>query len=306
MVSSLRVVWITCFSNSFAVELLEECRRLCLVITCGPGRALGTLVREQPNAVVFDFQNPAAPDLQLLQSIKRLYPSVPILMFTETHSEELAVWAFRARVWNYMVKPVPLRELKANLQQLARISQQREATARKIERPATIMPPQRPQDGGDSEAAIMQRVVEHIRQHHTSGLRITQLARTCGMSRFSFSRMFQRSFGCSCREYLVRMRIETACKMLREPNSSVTRIALAAGFTDASYFSRMFRRQMRLSPTEYARSGSEPERPTLKQLHRKLPSTSKSKKGPARLPETLVLTAMREGASQDAHSLPIS
>ena len=44
------------------------------------------------------------------------HPALPILMLTDTHSEELAVWAMRTRVWNYLVKPVPLRELKSNLE----------------------------------------------------------------------------------------------------------------------------------------------------------------------------------------------
>lgn len=302
MVSSLNILWITCFSNSFAVELLEECRRLCSVTTCGPGRALTALATAKPNAVVFDFKDPAAPDLQLLQSIKRLHPSVPILMFTEAHSEELAVWAFRARVWNYLVKPVPLRELKANLQQLARISQHQEPSPRKVERPATIMPPQRPQDGSGSEAAIMQRVIELIRRDHTSGLRIAQLARACGMSRFSFSRLFQRSFGCSCREYLVRLRIETACKMLREPNASVTRIAIAAGFTDASYFSRMFRRQMRVSPTEYARTGPDLRQARRKQRKSRSGRTS-SRETPAALPDNLPVALTGHGQQQNARTL---
>lgn len=299
MVSSLRVLWVSCFSNSFAVELLEECRRLCSVSTCGSNRALVALGKTQPNAVVFDFQDPAAADLQLLQSIKRLYPSVPILMFTETHSEELAVWAFRARVWNYMVKPVPLRELKANLQQLARISQQREPTARKLERPATIMPPPESQTPVDSERAVMQRIVENLRRDHTSRLRIAQLARACGMSRFSFSRLFRRSFGCSCREYVMRLRIETACKMLAEPNGSITRIAIAAGFTDASYFARMFRRYMRQSPTEYAHSTSGSRRRQQQRRTPRDPASDQRKR-------LRTVPAMRDGSRRGDHTLPIS
>jgi transcriptional regulator GlxA family with amidase domain len=51
---------------------------------------------------------------------------------------------------------------------------------------------------------------------------------------------------------VMRLRIETACKMLEEPHPSVTHVAIAAGFTDASYFARIFRRRMRKTPIEYA------------------------------------------------------
>jgi AraC-like DNA-binding protein/CheY-like chemotaxis protein len=231
---------------------------MCAVSTCAPRHALATLNKAVPSAVVFDFQEPTATDLQLLQSVKRLYSSVPILMFTETHSEELAVWAFRARVWNYLVKPVPLRELKANLQQLAKVLARREPVARQIERPGTMLPPPHANSRGGVDKTVMDRIVENIRREHTNKLRVAQLARACGMSRYSFSRLFRQTFGCSCRDYVMRLRIATACKQLQMPNASITGVAIAAGFTDASYFARMFRRYMRTSPSEYA--GLAPER----------------------------------------------
>jgi YesN/AraC family two-component response regulator len=254
---ALRVLWIPGSLGSSAVELLMECKRLCQVSTSEPSRALAVLARSQPDVVVFDYGEPIAADLQLLQSVKRLHQSVPILMVTETHSEELAVWAFRARVWNYLVKPVPLRELKANLQKLAQLSRRREPVPRQIERPGTMMPARLAHNPSDAQTAAMQRIIENIRRDHTARLDVAQLAQACGMNRFSFSRLFRSTFGCSYRSYVMRLRIETACRLLEVPNSSVADAASAAGFTDTSYFARMFRRHMSQSPMQYARSASE-------------------------------------------------
>ena len=249
--------------------------------------------------MVFDFQDPVSADLQLLQSVKRVHPSVPILMFTEQHSEELAVWAFRARVWNYLVKPVPLRELKANLEQLAGLSTRREPTARKMERPATILPSADSQPNIDSDRAVMQRMVENIRRDHTTRLSVAQLARDCGMSRFSFSRLFHRSFGCSCRDYVMRLRIQTACKMLAGPDASVTEVAVAAGFSDASYFARMFRRYMGESPTDYAES-------ELAQVRSQTPpvATPSSARASSRDRPTRVILSEATGRSRGLRSNP--
>ena len=254
---ALRVLWISGSLGGSAVELFHECQRLCQVSTSEPIRALAVLARAQPDVVVFDYGDPIAADLQLLQSVKRLHPSVPILMVTETHSEELAVWAFRARVWNYLVKPVPLRELKANLQKLAQLSRHRQPVARLIERPGTMMPVRLAETPGNAQAVAMQRIVENIRRDHTMRHDAVQLARGCGMTRFTFSRLFRRTFGSSYRSYVMRLRIETACRLLEAPNSSVTDVASAAGFTDPSYFARIFRRHIRQSPKEYARTASE-------------------------------------------------
>jgi YesN/AraC family two-component response regulator len=255
--ASLRAQWILCAPNGSPAELLEQCKRLCQVIVCDSRNALTAISKAKPDIIVFEFDNPVAEHLHLLQTVKRLHPSVPILMITSTHSEDLAVWAFRARVWNYLVKPVPLRELKSNLDQLEKISKRREAVGRQIERPGTIIPPAPSEQApGHTEKEVMQRIIENLRRDHTTRLSISQLAHECGMSRFSFSRLFRSNFGCSCREYVMRLRIETACKMLEAPHPSVTHVAITAGFTDASYFARMFRRRMRKSPIEYAQVAS--------------------------------------------------
>ncbi|MDE2296120.1 MAG: response regulator, partial [Gammaproteobacteria bacterium] len=124
-------------------------------------------------AAVFDFDDPSPACLQLMQSIKRQCPSVPIVMLTETHSEELAVWAFRARVWNYLVKPVPLRELRANLKQLIDLASHRDGSAsRALERPASLVP-SREADRGQMIAKVqtLRRVIEGLRPN--TGQRIS-------------------------------------------------------------------------------------------------------------------------------------
>ena len=140
LTASLRAQWILCNPNSYPADLLEQCKRLCQVIVCDSRNAVAAISKTNPDIIVFEFDNPVGEQLHLLQSVKRLYPSVPILMITSMHSEDLAVWAFRARVWNYLVKPVPLRELKSNLEQLAKVSRRREAVGRQIERPGAMLP----------------------------------------------------------------------------------------------------------------------------------------------------------------------
>lgn len=249
----LRAQWILCTPSGSRAELLEQGKRLCQVDVCDCRHALAAVAKSNPDIIVFEFDDPIAEQLHLLQSVKRLHPSVPILMITSTHSEDLAVWAFRARVWNYLVKPVPLRELKSNLEQLAKVSRHREAVARQIERPGAMLPrASTDRASGHSERAVMQRIIEYLRRDHTSRVSIAQLARECEMSRFSLSRLFRNNFGCSCREYVTRLRIETACNMLKAPHPSVTHIAITTGFTDASYFARIFRRYMHTSPIAYA------------------------------------------------------
>ncbi len=262
MTKTLSIVWISCSAGNSAAELLQECQRACVVSTCLPSRALATIAAGATTVVIFDYGDPLAADLHLLQSVKRQHPSLPILMLTDTHSADLAVWAMRARVWNYLVKPVPLRELKTNLEQLAKLPSRRDTGTREVLRPATMLPIAYREADRHGDKTVLQRIVEDVRRDCTTGRSVAQLARSSGMSRFSFSRLFRSTFGISYRDFMMRQRLEKACKMLELRGSSVTNAALAAGFSDASYFARVFRRHMRTSPKEYAQAAA-----TLSQDH---------------------------------------
>ncbi len=62
-------------------------------------------------ALAIEFDYPDRPGLSFLQRTKQCYPHVPILMFTTQHSEQLAVWAYRNRVMDYVVTPVTQADL---------------------------------------------------------------------------------------------------------------------------------------------------------------------------------------------------
>jgi YesN/AraC family two-component response regulator len=258
-------LWISCCNGRSGAELLEECRRLYAVTKCGPNQALKALSCEARLAAVFEFDDPEPTHLQLLQSVKRRYPSVPIVMITEAHSEELAVWAFRARVWNYLVKPVPLRELKVNLSQLSKLAvRRRDSDPRSIERPAAMLPAAQSPKEERPEVVMMKRAAEYIHLNFMSRLSIGALARECSMDRFAFSRLFRRTYGCSYRDYVMRLRIDRACKLLSDSQVSVTEVAGNSGFVDSSYFARVFRRHTGKTPMQFAQLSAD-ERLELRQ-----------------------------------------
>jgi DNA-binding NarL/FixJ family response regulator len=70
----------------------------------GTRRIDDEITRHKPAALCFEFDYPDRERLLAMQSVKRSHPRLPILMLTLGHSESLAVWAFRARVWNYLVQ----------------------------------------------------------------------------------------------------------------------------------------------------------------------------------------------------------
>ena len=67
-------------------------------------------------------------------------------------------------------------------------------------------------------------------------------------------KLFKKETGLSVGEYIIRYRIERASVMLKRSEMSVKNIAIAVGFMDQLYFSKVFKKYMHMSPTTYRKT----------------------------------------------------
>ncbi len=85
-------------------------------------------------------------------------------------------------------------------------------------------------------------------------LNLDSIAATSNLSKYHFSSKYKKLTGYSPIKHFLNMRIEHACHLLDSGTMSVKEIAALVGYDDALYFSRLFRKTIGLSPTEYRRS----------------------------------------------------
>jgi AraC family transcriptional regulator len=97
----------------------------------------------------------------------------------------------------------------------------------------------------------LHRVMEHIAAHVDSGIRLSDLAETAGVSPHYFAELFKESTGVSPHQYVLRHRVGRARELLRDPRVTVLEAAIRTGFVDQSHFSKMFRRIVGVLPSEY-------------------------------------------------------
>jgi AraC family transcriptional regulator len=83
---------------------------------------------------------------------------------------------------------------------------------------------------------------------------LDQLAAAAGLSKFHLLRAFKRRYGETPAQRLNRYRMEEARRLLSSTRSTITVIAFACGYENATHFATAFRRMFGLSPTEYRRS----------------------------------------------------
>jgi len=93
-------------------------------------------------------------------------------------------------------------------------------------------------------------ILKYIEDNFTEHITIDLLAKMANMSIHHFCRLFKQITGKSAIEYINQMKIEKAVLLLQDSNYNITEIALACGFNDTNYFSRLFKKYKKISPTE--------------------------------------------------------
>ena len=101
-----------------------------------------------------------------------------------------------------------------------------------------------------TEARIAE-VVRHLESSAVRSLRLEDLARMAGLSRYHFLRAFKSVTGVTPHQWVLRARLRDAAHRLATTRSPVTEIALDAGFADLSNFIRSFAAEYGVSPRKY-------------------------------------------------------
>lgn len=98
---------------------------------------------------------------------------------------------------------------------------------------------------------IVLTAVKIIDYNLANALSVEKLAQTLHLNASYFTRIFTKRLGISPKQYITVKRLERAKELLRETNASVYEISNSAGFSDQLYFSRVFKKYEKSTPTQY-------------------------------------------------------
>ncbi|WP_438446115.1 helix-turn-helix domain-containing protein [Gorillibacterium sp. sgz5001074] len=112
------------------------------------------------------------------------------------------------------------------------------------------------EDGTARESApqarlYSERIMHWVEEHYTEPFELQQLADELHLSRTYVSRIFRRETGSSISDYLTARRIKQACSLLRTTDWPVQLIAERIGMPNPSYFIRIFKQEVGITPYRY-------------------------------------------------------
>ena len=98
---------------------------------------------------------------------------------------------------------------------------------------------------------LIRNTIQYIHQNLENELSLSSIAEYLGKNASFLSAQFSKETGESLTSYIHRIRIQTAIQYFNTTNLSVTEVAAKSGIYNTTYFSRMFKEQVGVTPREY-------------------------------------------------------
>ncbi len=193
--------------------------------TAKEARALLATIR--PDLLILDVQLEDDDGLNVLAEFRK-GSSVPVLMITGHGSEAVAAQAVNLRASAYLVKPFTLEALQGQIMKLLA--------------------------EGPRPEHVAERARDLLDDIYAEQVGAEQIAERLGVKPRHLLGAFGDRFGRTPMQYLREVRIRRAQELLLSTPLPVSDIAVQTGFRDVTYFDRVFKQQVGLSPGEFRRT----------------------------------------------------
>ena len=213
--------------------------------------ALSMIEQKWPDFVICDFELKGINGLRFFSQFNENQKAegVPFVLLCGDDDQSVKLDALRAGVHRFMQKPFNLDELKTIVHNhfITRKKLQKELTSdsHSIQlRDVEITDPQK---------ELLDRLLNFMEKHYADpNLNVEFLCAELDMSRPQLYRKLQTLTGLSVQEFIKSFRLKKAAVFLRSGNLRISDIAYQTGFSDPQHFSKSFKIQFGISPTQYA------------------------------------------------------
>ncbi len=204
--------------------------------------------REKPDIVLADVCFPSENGCDLGEYIYRDNPEVRIVMISAHADFNYAQRALQFHASNYLVKPVSKERLNGTILECIQQLENRN----NLKRGLKLVDNQQTQDNFSAE--VVQDIISHLDEDCSQQISLGSLAKYYHISEPYLSTVFKKLTGKNLMNYVMEIRIEKACQLIamnRSGSDKLYAIAEEVGYDNYQYFSRVFKKTMGISPSEF-------------------------------------------------------
>lgn len=213
-----------------------------------------------PDLILSDVMMPEMDGFEMVRFLKTDEDicHIPVILLTAKTLMADQIEGIRIGADDYILKPFNSEYLLARIVGLIRQRQQLQQRYMKSLPETTDSIEVEPQAERtltgltSADEVFAQKVMTFVEKHlEDSELTVEQLSNEVGMGRTVFFNKIKSIMGCSPVEFILSVRIRHAVRMFDAGERVISEVAYHTGFNDPKYFSRCFKKQMGVTPTEY-------------------------------------------------------
>ena len=222
-------------------------------------------IRDRPDIIVSDVMMPEMDGIEMVRALREEMTTshIPIVLLTAKSNIESKIEGMELGADDYITKPFSAAYLKARIFNLLEQRKKLQALycasllTTSSEQPATTVQPERESVPvlSSNDRKFMDKVLETIEKNLDNGdLTVEDIASEVNMSRSVFFKKLKTLTGLSPIEFLRQIRMKRAAQLIETEEYNMAQIAYMVGINDSHYFSKCFKQQYGITPTEYKES----------------------------------------------------
>lgn len=186
----------------------------------------------KPDIALLDIEMPGMNGIELAKYIKEKYTNCIIIFITAYDRFDYAIEAIHIKAFDYLLKPWKEERL--------------------FELINTAIENVRSMQKTDSIVHSQKDVIkDYIDRNYKKDISAKDVAGILGYSDVYFSKVFKQLFDDNFINYLTKVRIDRAKVLLKDVSFNIKEIGKSVGYADSNYFTKVFKRSIGISPSEY-------------------------------------------------------
>jgi len=186
----------------------------------------------KPDIALLDIEMPGMNGIELAKYIKEKYANCIIIFITAYDRFDYAIEAMHIKAFDYLLKPWKEEKLFELINTAIE-------NVRSVQKTDSIVHSQK------------DVIKDYIDRNYKKDISAKDVAGILGYSDVYFSKVFKQLFDDNFINYLTKIRIDRAKVLLKDISFNIKEVGKSVGYADSNYFTKVFKRSIGMSPSEY-------------------------------------------------------
>jgi len=206
---------------------------------------------EEPDLIISDIMMPEMDGLEMTRKLKSELKTchIPIILLTAKASQEQKLEGLEEGADSYIPKPFNQRHLQVRVKKLLELRKKIHESYK-----GKLVVDEEENQISRMDKKFLHKISKIVEEHlDKEEISVEELSGMIGLSRVHLYRKVKKLTGLSVSEFVRSIKLRLSLDLIKNSGKSISEIAYEVGFSSPSYFTKCFKEQFGISPTEFAK-----------------------------------------------------